>query len=822
MFQFAASGRAVAVWLLGAACLLPFEVSAERASGAIDLNTFGRLPEDFEAHFFDVPLAVRVELDQRYLGDAMVVLSRDNRVQLLAFTDTEQSAEPATLRQLWQQRLEGGRMLGDCLQNCPDGLQAIHYSLANSQLSLLTSNAEKLEQDTLFHRLPEQSDAGLLLRNQLNLVNDGNQTTGRIGLLGQGNLHNWTTLADARVDRSPSDQGDMRYRMNQLYAESMHEAHFFRLGYFSTGAEGLVRQPTLLGRRPDSTLGLMLGSSDSLLVDNGQASAIPVDVTPNRPGIVEIYRNGSLINSQPVQPGLQALDTRVLPGGIYDVELRLLEDGLETSRSEVSIYKPSRWQNMDNRWRYDLYLGQQVELLSNGDGDREQSPVFGALSNYLMHPAAVLGLSLQQVDADLQMGTSLDWDVHERFKLYASLNQTQGLGNGGDLQLTYTHPWGSLLLSHNQTWLEPGSSGRDDTSQRQVRSRTAFSINQRITARSSATLRLEHSAGSASGLGADLSWAFYGKLRGHQSSVRLSLFDRPGTRSSAGVRSRGVNVAVSMKLERDGRQLGVDVGSRASREGGNDPYASLWYRQNVDLGPVHSLGGSATLDGYGTSLAANGRFHSQALQGDAYAQSSSFNNNLSGGLNLESTLALGDGKLAMGGSSLPFEAGLIIDVESDLHGVKLRANDGQGMSAVLHPGRNIVPVTAFKSGHVRFDFDTKDVPPAQIQPLAVDYHLNRGGVGYHSVKVMRTVTVFGRLLDGQGQPLHGAHVVNDAGRTVVEVDGYFNVEMSESRPTLEIRHGTAGNCLLTLPPDNFDREDDLLIVGDQRCVPSVG
>ncbi len=571
MFQFAAPGRALAAWLLGAACLFPVEVLAEREPDANGLNTFGRLPEDFEAHFFEVPLAVRVELDQRYLGDAMVVLSRDNRVQMLAFTDTEQSTEPATLRQLWLQRLEGGRMLGDCLQNCPDGLQAIHYSLANSQLSLLTSDAEKLEQDARYHRLPEQGSTGLLLRNQLNLVNDGNQTTGRIGLLGQGNLHNWTTLAEARADRSPAEQGDVRYRMNQLYAERMHEEQFFRLGYFSTGAEGLVRQPTLLGRRPDSTLGLMLGSSDSLLVDNGQASAIPVYVTPNRPGIVEIYRNGSLINSQPVQPGLQALDTRVLPGGIYDVELRLLEDGLETSRSEASIYKPSRWQNIDSRWRYNVYLGQQLELLSNWDSHREQGLALGALTNYLLHPAAVLGLSMQQVGADLQLGTSLDWDVHERFKLYASLNQTQGLGNGGDLQLTYTHPSGSLLLSHNQTWLEPSGQERDDRSQRQVRSRTAFSINQRVTSRSSATLRLEHSAGSASGLGADLSWAFYGKLRGHQSSVRLSLFDRPGTRSSAGVRSRGVNVAVSMKLERDGKQLGVDVGSRASREGGERP-----------------------------------------------------------------------------------------------------------------------------------------------------------------------------------------------------------------------------------------------------------
>lgn len=47
----------------------------------------------------------------------------------------------------------------------------------------------------------------------------------------------------------------------------------------------------------------------------------------NCPAVAEIYRNGVLINSQPVQPGLQTLDSKVLPGGIYEVEIRLVEDG---------------------------------------------------------------------------------------------------------------------------------------------------------------------------------------------------------------------------------------------------------------------------------------------------------------------------------------------------------------------------------------------------------------------------------------------------------------------------------------------------------------
>ncbi len=71
--------------------------------------------------------------------------------------------------------------------------------------------------------------------------------------------------------------------------------------------------------------GVMLGDSDTLLIEQGQASATPVYVTPSRPGMVEIYRDGQLINSQQVIAGLQALDTRVLPAGIYEVELRVLK-----------------------------------------------------------------------------------------------------------------------------------------------------------------------------------------------------------------------------------------------------------------------------------------------------------------------------------------------------------------------------------------------------------------------------------------------------------------------------------------------------------------
>ncbi|MGE7990890.1 TcfC E-set like domain-containing protein [Pseudomonas sp. NPDC089554] len=801
------------------ALLAPLPAWADTSRPAVPglVQTEG-LPREFEGHFFDVPLAVRVDLDGRYLGDAMVVLSRDQRVQLLEFTETQDSQEPESLRRRWQERLADGRPLGNCQSDCVDGLRALHYSLVNSQLSLLTDQAEASGDAARYHRLPEHGSHGLLLRNQLNLVGDGQQTSGRYALQGQTSLGNWTGVADGQLDRGSDSEQGTRYRLDQLYSERLHENHFYRLGYFTPGAQGLVRQPRLFGSSPDTTLGLMFGSSDSLAIDTTSPSATPIYVTPDRPGVVEIYRNGVLINSQPVQPGLQTLDTRVLPGGIYEVEVRLVEDGQVTSRTQEFIYKPTNWRSSDSRWRYNLYLGRQESLFNNWEDDHDASLSGGVMANYLLHPRAVLGLASQRIDERMQYSTSLDWTPRDRISLYTNLFQTQGHGTGYDLQGIFSHDLGSLVLSHNRSWIE---SARDLDSGpiRQQNSQTSVSLNQRLDARHTATARVTRSSGESSGMAYDLGWSYFGKLGGSDATWRLSLFDRPGTRATDEQRSRGVNLSLSMSLGQPGKRLSASIGSRTARDGGRDQNASVSYQQDVDLGALRTVTATTTVDRYGAGLAGHVNFENQRLYGDAYAQQSSYNGKLSGGINLESTVAVGGGKLAMSGQYLPHEAGLIVDVDTDLPELRLRADDHQGSSARLHPGRNIIPVTAFKSGHVQFDFDDGEHTAAVIQPSSVDYHLNRGGVEYRQLHVLRTVTVLGRLLDAKGQPMRGAHVINHASRGVSEVDGHFAVEMSESTPTLEIRSAGASACLLKLDPAGLPREDNVLMAGDLRCVP---
>ena len=81
----------------------------------------------------------------------------------------------------------------------------------------------------------------------------------------------------------------------------------------------------------------------------------------------------------------------------------------------------------------------------------------------------------------------------------------------------------------------------------------------------------------------------------------------------------------------------------------------------------------------------------------------------------------------------------------------------------------------------------------------------------------KTLTVLGRLLDPQGKPLKGHHVINHASRGVTEVDGFFSMEMNAGSPTLEVRRGEQLLCQFRLDPSKARTENNLMLIGDLRC-----
>ena len=828
MFPMTPIAAALALLICTSALAAP-AASGAATPGSLITQAQG-LPAGFADHFFDVPLAVRVDLDHQLLGEALIVLSRDDRVTLLEFTDTGDSKVPAATRDTWQGLLEKGVALGACTQSCPQKMISAYYNLESSQLSILTQDVELSSEAPRFYDQPDGGSLGLIINNQLNL-NGGQQDSlgGRYGLQASSSVGNWSQVFNLQLARQSGNDQPMRHAIHELYTQRELEGQFFRLGHFTPNSDGLTRQLRSFGASPDTALGIMYGSSDSLAINNPKPSVYPIYVTANRQAAVEIYRNGLLINTQAVAAGLQTLDTRPLPGGIYEVEVRLVEDGLTTSTTQELVYKPGNWRNADDRWRYNLFAGRETKLFSNWDEQASGAVTAGASLNYLLHPRVILGLSARQVREQLQYGSSVDWTVADNTSLYANVYQTREHGTGLDLQGLYSFGATNLVFSHNRSWLDTrdtyetlpdGTRLRRNTFVGQA-SNSALSVNHRLDAKNTLNMRVSHSQGNVEGAGLDLGWSRHDSFFGSDANWRFSVFDRPGSAGTNDQRNRGVDVSLSVNLGSDGRQISGSIGTRTARDGGRDNNASITYRQNLTDHVLQSVSATAITDTYGVGLSGMANFSTDVVSGDGFVQRSSFNGDFSGGLNLNSTFVAGAGKMLLSSQYQGNGAGMIIDVETDLDEIALRADDLGGGSAVLRPGRNYVPVSAYKSSSVAFDFEGNHPPAANIQPARSSYHLNKGGVDYRKITVMKTVTVLGRLLDERGAPLKGHHVINHASRGVSEVDGFFSMEMSASAPTLQVRYQNQLLCQIRLDPSTAPDENDVLMIGDLRCTPDT-
>lgn len=803
-------------------CMLSLTAAATPMEDLI--SQADNLPEDFSTHFFDAPLLAKVDLDGEYLGDGMILLSRDRTVQLVKFTEFSESKFSSAVRSRWSHVLKNALPLGKCEKGCSEELISLHYSLVNSTLYITSSDAKEVKGQVKHISLPEQGSSGLILRNQLNLIGGEQQPwSGYQGLQLEGSVGKWTAQASSQLSRSDIENSKTDARVSSLYLQRELPGTALRAGLFMPDSQGILRQPVMPGRSSVNTVaGVMVGSSDTLLESQAQASLYPVYVTANRDSIAEIYRDGVLINSQPVQPGMQQLDTTVLPGGIYGVEIRLVEDGREISRSEETIYKPTSWRNPDRRWQYNLYGGVEQQLGNNRYNQAEGDAALGVSANYLLHPKVIVGGAAQRNAASNQLGVSTDIQSSQNTRFYGSAGVSDQWGSRFDSQFSWqAQPQTSLMLNHSQSWYQEENSRCSVSgckTNKQLNS--GATVNHRLGNGDSLSLRGTHYS-RENGVGVDANWRTRLTLKETPLSLTLNAFDRPYSQSGSS-RNRGANLNLSFSLGENKRSLTASIGSRNDNRGGRETFASAGLIQSFDQGPIERLSANVTGDQYGLGGNVYSDFKHRYASGSVYAQQSSASQSLSGGINMNNTLAVGGGKISASHSpeSWASHTGMIIDVESDDPDVQLKAWDSQGTSSTLRAGRNFVPVSAWKSGQLQIDFVGNDGPALKIWPAELPYHLNKGGVASGKVRVMKTVTVIGRVVDQHGEPMSGAKLVNHAGHGISESDGFFVTDMHEHTPELIIHSRDEQQCKVTLDPSQVKRENSTLMVGDLACQPN--
>lgn len=789
---------------------------SDRASASQTLSSQAAdMPAEFREHFYNAPLSARVVLDGRILGDAMIVLTENEQAQIMQFTDPADSTFPESERQRWLKAFTSPVPLGQCDKHCPEGLVAADYNLSDARLVLITPASEAGAADRWFS-LPEAGSSGLLLNNQLSISGSRQQTA--LGWNGgaEAATGNWSTVSRYQMDRSGGADNETRYAVTSLYSQREFQQHFLRAGLFTPDSQGLLHQPYTRGGGVSTLAGVMAGSSDTLLKDAGFASLYPVYVTANREGVAEIYRDGSLINAQPVAPGMQMLDTTVLPAGIYEVEIRILEDGRESSRVTETINKPARWRNTGQRLRYNLFAGQQRKLLNSDSTVSTGGAAAGASLNYLVHPRATMGLAWQKTGRETQLGTSLDFQPADAVQLYGSVWNSSATGYGFESQAVLTHGRGNVALGHSRSWLRPADAyGSLHAGSPLAEHSSTLSASWRLNSENNVSARVTHHSRSR-GPGVDVGYSSRMTVAGTPVNWRVSGFDRPYQDRSA-LRNRGVSLTLSFPLGGEGRSGSVSVGSRTDTTGARDLYASASVSQQwSDSSVIRETSGTLTTDRHGAGVSTYNRFSTPVAEGSFWGQRSSVDGELSGGLNTGSTLAFGQGKAVMTQQAAHHQGGgMIVDVISDDASAELVALHQTG-GTTLKPGRNFIPVGAWKPGSVQLDFPGTDAPALKIQPEYLDYHHIRGGVSTHEVRVMKTVTVIGRLVNSKGQALGGAQVVNHAGRTVTESDGLFTLELHEKNPVVSVEHPSGAKCEIRLNPVS-QKQEDMIFAGNLTC-----
>lgn len=375
------------------------------------------LPDDFRRYFYESEIIVRVYLNDAPLFDAAISLKNNGNVRLL-WTINESQDIDQDVRALWSGILQQGVSLGKCKASCPSGLMNVEYRLDSSVLKLYTSQYETDQVRSAFISMPADVPSGLIMYNDVSATGTSSAHSWGINSSLISSFAGWSQ----RISFQSSGM-DGRYHYSnsslyELFSQKELPGSFIRLGLFSPDSDTSNVQTSGFGY--DTVAGAMWGTSDALLVSTDSVSAWPVYVTGRNQSIAEVWRDGRLIYTQQLQSGVQALDTRQLPSGIYDVIIKIIENGQYVDTQRAQIYKPQGWNNPDSRWRINLWGGQRRLFSTGSHRIRENNPfALGGALDVLAQPWIILGFSGAMAGEEYQARTRANVTLSANDTLFA-------------------------------------------------------------------------------------------------------------------------------------------------------------------------------------------------------------------------------------------------------------------------------------------------------------------------------------------------------------------------------------------------------------------
>lgn len=769
------------------------------------------LPEDFRRYFYESEVIVRVYLNDTPLFDAAVSLKENGDVQLLRIVEEAQDADHDA-RTLWVGILQQGVSVGKCEKNCPSGLMAVEYSLDSSVLRLYTAHYETARTKSAYISMPEETPGGVIMYNDVSATNTADSRSWGINSSLTSSLAGWSQKASFQ---SSGTDGRYHYSSSSLYelfSQKELQGSFVRLGFFTPDSDTGNVQTSGFGY--DTVAGAMWGTSDALLVSTDSVSAWPVYVTGRNQSIAEVWRDGRLVHTQQLQAGVQALDTRQLPGGIYDISIKIIENGQTVDTQQAQIYKPQGWSNPDKRWRMNLWSGQRRTIATGDTYVREDNPfAVGGGVDILAHPRAILGVSGAATEKEHQVRTRANLTLSPDDTLFAqyTLGSTEYQSNQNtDIRYYRNIPGGgSASLFWRSTTTDVYG---HRTSSRQQGETWGTSLSLRLPRSTSLILNGQYmDTAWRQGFGADASVTTLATVSGRDMNFRMSAYDRPGFNDNR--RDHGVSFGVSISLAPAARHtVSAETGMNQ-----NQGYSSLNYQWNPgDDSSLRTLGGGVSYSPQNTVISGNASVDTPYVSGDGYVQHNTQGNSNTAGGNLSQVLVMGGGRVASvnGNNSRSMESALIVDVDSDDDTADILAS-GNMAETRLTPGRNVVPAELWKKNTIQFT--ARGGESVQVSPERQGVQMNRGSVQYVKVKAVKTFTVVGMLQDESGNVLKNRYVSSDVAGGVINAEGVLTLDSGATNKLLTVRVESGQPAMVCELPDGLDKDKKVQFISAVKC-----
>lgn len=779
-------------------------------------RTSAAVPAGFEAFLQEQTTLVDVYFGGRYVYSGLATFDP----QFITFADPEDLLNSIPGLSLSGELLakvsgpmfnnEGEKCIVEFQSNCgvidTDSIDLIFDPATYQATVFVAPQYLSLQRQQVSRYLPE-SDAGLSFLQTLNITATGNDRTDEITQNYNGRTLIGIGGSNLQIISNYSNTSD--FEIDDFIWQRDSQGRRYSAGLLSNERENLdfANQFDLVGL----SIGTNLNTREDLRLTTGNRIQI---FLPTR-SRVSIYKDDRLFSTEVLEAGNQELDTSSLPGGSYEVELRI-DDG-SGERTETRFYsKNSRLPPADEA-QYSLTIGQFRDTESNSIIETTDEAIISG--SYLRRTGDNSALRLGAVATSQTSLIETGWfqaTPNFEIEIGGTITSEEDYGISADL---VTSIFGATLTAdYRQVWnenfdsLSMGENLLTETSRqfganlsfpvfngglnlsarlnrRDLDDRETYSLNYRFApirlgGRSSISPRLQYT--QQNGLDTLL---FTLTLQADQGDWRISQSTEYENQEIApDQREESIPVRVAANWTspdtwRSLAQIGLDA-SRQSEEQGN----------------------------IGANLDWRGNFGKALLNLDQDLASSE--KSLSWGGSYHTSVVMTDSTWGYGGR-MQNNAALIIDLTAveaeDVYFDVLVNNRSRGTA---DPGTTtIVTLPPYETYEVRLA--ARGLGFVSMIDRVETVTLYPGNAERLVWEIEQIDIVFGRIFDEQNNPISGALIGGVEGLAVTDRQGSFQAELSSLTKELTAETRTH-QCKIPVP--EYEANNGIGFLGDIRCV----